>query len=181
MIVENKNQLKASAEFTQTIISVLASGRGVHAETAISAAARMAGTFVLRSSGLPFSNFEPGTPIFSDVIDEAGQKVLQTVGDSLSVMNVILDADKLDYNLPEENNPRMQLSETQTLLDAPFRKIMDKYRLTEEEGAHAAAVSTAVLIQKCLGVLDPHLGYTVAAFGMIEACKTVPFDARQPA
>src|SRR4030095_1362831 len=133
MIVENTNQLKASAEFTQTVISLLANGRGVHAEPAISAAARMAGTFVLRSCGLPVSDFEPGTPIYSDLIDEEGQKVLRTVGDSLSVMNVILDEEKLDYNLPEENNPRMQLSETQSLLDKPYREIMDKYHLTEEE------------------------------------------------
>src|SRR4030095_16275817 len=91
MIVENTNQLKASAEFTQTVISLLANGRGVHAETAISAAARMAGTFVLRSCRLPVSNFKPGTPIYSDLIDEEGQKVLGTVGDTLSGLKVRLD------------------------------------------------------------------------------------------
>src|SRR5262245_2582940 len=57
MVIQNPNQLKASAEFTQTIISLLSTGRGVHAETAISAASRMAGTFALRSCGLPMSQF----------------------------------------------------------------------------------------------------------------------------
>src|SRR5262245_46017332 len=138
MIVENPNQLRASAEFTQTVISRLTSGRGVHAETAISALSRMAGTFVLRSSGLRLSDFTPGTSILSDVIDEQGQRVLRTVEETLAALNVVLDQQMIDYNLPEENVPQIDLAEVQSLLDESFRGIADKYHLTDEEGAHAA-------------------------------------------
>src|SRR5215831_1424201 len=152
MVIENPNQLKASAEFTQAVISRLATEQGVHAETAISAASRMAGTYVLRSCGLPLSDFAPGAPIFADAIDEEGQHVLRTVDDALAAMNVVLHPEKLDYDVPAANNPRMELAEVQSLLASSFRAIVDKYNLSENEGAHAAAVSTAVLIQRCSGV-----------------------------
>jgi hypothetical protein len=174
MMIQNPNQLKASAEFTQTIISRLATEKGVHAETAISAASRMAGTFALRSCGLPLAQFTPGTPIFGEAIDEQGNKVLNTVGETLAGMDIELDPRRINYDLLEANSPHMELAEVQSMLDASFRAIADKYHLTAEEGAHAAAVSAAVLIQKCSACLDPHVAYTVAMYGMVEACKTVP-------
>src|SRR5262249_24449095 len=109
-----------------------------------------------------------------DVIDEQGHQVLSTVGEALARLNVALDSQRLDYELPARNAPQMELQETQSMLDTSFRAIAEKYDLSEEEGAHAAAVSTAVLIQKCSEWLDPHIGYTIAFYGMVEACKTVP-------
>jgi len=120
MNVENPSQVQASAEFTEKIIAKLADKKGVHAETAISAASRMAGTFLLRSTGLPIAGFAPGS----------------------------------------------------------FRAILQKHNLTAREGAYAAAVSTAVLIQKSAGVLDPRISYTIAAWGIVEGCKTVPLNNR---
>jgi hypothetical protein len=76
--IENPKQLEVSGEFNQVIIAKLATDKGVHAETAIAAASRMAGTFLLRSTGLPIATLKPGSPVFSDVIDEQGQRVLAT-------------------------------------------------------------------------------------------------------
>jgi hypothetical protein len=175
MKMQNPNQFKASSEFTQVVMSRLTTDRGIHAETAISAAARMAGTFVLRSCGLPLSNLTPGAPVFSDLIDEQGQNVLRTVDQILAEMNLVLDGQKLVYEIPEDNTPHMELPDVQAMFDASFRTIATKYNLTEEESAHAAAISAGVLIQKASGILDPHVGYIIATYGMIEACKTVPF------
>jgi hypothetical protein len=174
MSISNPALMKASAEFTQAIISSLATDQGVHAETAISAASRMTGTFVIRSCGLPLAQFAPGTPLLGDIIDEHGQKVLRTIDEALASMKLALDPQNLDYDLPEANQPRMNLAEVQSLLDGSFRAIADKYHLSPQEGAHAAAVATAMLIKKCSGVLEPHLGYTIAMYGMVEGSKTVP-------
>jgi hypothetical protein len=109
------------------------------------------------------------------VIDEQGQKVLHTVEETLAGLSVTLDPQKLDYDLQEANSPRMTLAEIQSVMDVSFRAIAGKYNLSDEEAAHAVAMSTADLIQKCSGVLDPHFGYTIAVYGMVEASKTVPF------
>jgi hypothetical protein len=172
--MQNPNQFKASSEFTQMIMSRLATDRGIHAETAVSAAARMAGTYVLRSCGLPLSSLTPGTPIFSDLIDEQGQKVLATIDQMLAGMNVVLDGQKLVYDIPEEHAPHLELPDVQSVLDAPFRNIAEKYNLSEAETAHAAAMSAAVLIQKASVILDPHISYIIATYGMVEGSKTVP-------
>jgi hypothetical protein len=174
MTITDPNLMRAAAEFTQTVISRLATKKGIHAETAISAASRMAGTFALRSCGLPIAQLAPGTPLLGSVFDGQGQKVLRSVDEALASMAVVLDPKELDYNLPHEHRPRMNLREVQSLLDEPFRAIADKYQLSAEESAHAAAVSTADLIKKCSKVLNTHLGYTIAAYGLVEASKTVP-------
>jgi hypothetical protein len=180
--IDNPKQLEASTEFNEVIISKLATEKGVHAETAISAASRMAGTFLLRSTGLPIDSLKPGTPVFSDLIDDQGRRVLATVDWALSSLGVPLDIRKVDYDLSDEHDPGMALMQTQVLFDPSFRAILGKYGLSDAEAAHSAALSTAILIQKCAPFLDPHIAYAIAAYGMVEGCKTVPFDAgRAPA
>jgi hypothetical protein len=175
--VDNPKHFAASAEFTEAIISKLATGRGVHAETAISAAARMAGTLRLQSSGLPLADFEPGTSILSDLMDDLGQQLVHVFEQALASLEIELDPSRFDYDLADDHNPRMELLEVQGVLDAPFRSIMEKHGLTREEGAGAAAVAAAILVQKTAAVLDPHVGYVVAVYGMVESCKVVPFNA----
>ena len=177
MMIRNPNQFKASAELTQTILTKLATKRGVHAETAISAAARMAGTYLLKSSGLPIAQFTPGTAIFSDLMDDQGQRLLRAVDEVLESLNIAMDPQRMDLNIPDEHQPQMALMEIQTLLDPSFDAIFRKYQLTAEEGAYSAAISTAVMMQKTAGVVDPYLGYAIAAYGILESCKTVPAAA----
>ena len=98
-----------------------------------------------------------------------------TVGETLASLEVPFDPRKLEFDTPEANSPQMGLAETQSTLDAEFRAILARHRLTEQEGAQAAAVSTAVLIQKCAAFLDPHISYPIAVYGMVEAAKTVPW------
>ena len=176
MGIDNQSQLAAAREFTQTVVAMLANEKGVHAETAISSAARIDGTFVLRSCRLPLAGFQPGTSLLFDGADERGQQVLQTVGDTLAALGVPFDARKIDYDLPENHTPLMELSETQAMLDSACRAIAAKHGLPDSDAASAAAISTAILIQKCAAFLDPHIAYVIAVYGIVEASKTVPFD-----
>ena len=176
MAFENPQRLQISDEFTRTIVSKLETERGIHAETAISAAAWMAGTFVLRSCRLPIANLAPGAPIFSDAVNEQGPKVLESVDKTLARMKVAVDPKTLDYIIPEGNHPNMKLMEVQSLLDPSFQVVLKKHGVNDEEAAHAAAVSAAVLIEKTAGVLDPRIGYMLVVQGLVEGCKTVPHD-----
>jgi len=175
--IENPKQLQASGEFNQIIIAKLATDKGVHAETAIAVASRMAGTFVLRATGLPITTLKPGTPVFSDVIDNQGQPVLATIDQALASLGIPVDRRKVNFDLSDEHRCHLKLMETQAMFDPLFRPIVAKYGLTDAEAAHAAAFAAADLIQKCAQVLNPYIAYAVAAYAMIEGCKTVPFDA----
>jgi len=173
----NVAQIQAARDFNQAIISKLATENGVHAETAISAASRMAGTLLIHASGLPLDNFKPGSPILSDNMNERGQEMLKVVDQTLDLLKVPFDATKLDYDLPPDHSPLMELLETQSLLEEPFRAVLTRHGLTAQQGAYAAAISTAMLIQQCSGILDPHVAYVIAAYGMVQAVKTVPARA----
>jgi hypothetical protein len=173
----NPKQIEAAAEFNRGLISKLANEKGVHAETAISAASRMAGTFILRSTGLPLGNLKPGSPVFSDLANDQGQQVLALADQTLASLGVRIDARKVDYDLSPEHEPHMNLMEMQSLLDPGFRAIAVEFGLTEAQAAGSLAISAAILIQQCAGFLDPHVAYAVAVYGMVEGSKTVPFDA----
>jgi hypothetical protein len=177
----DKKQLAAADEFNQVITAKARSKRYVHAETAISAAARMAGTFVLRSTGLPADRFEPGTPIFSDEVNTQGQQVLEQVDQALAELGVPFDPRKVNYDLPKKHDPLLSLMETQAVLDAPFQAIVHEFGLRDIEAAGSLAVAAAILVQKCAGFLDPHVAYGLIAYGMVEGSKTAPFrEVRSP-
>lgn len=170
----NPRQQAAASEMNQFLINTLSSNKGVHAETAVSAAARMAGTFVLRSCGLPLDQFASGSPIFSDLIDERGQQVLGMMGKTMASLKVPFDAATLNYDLTPDHDPHMNLMETQAMLDAGYRAIMERNGLSDEDGAMAAAMAAGMLIQQAASVLDPHVAYVIAVYGMVEGSKTVP-------
>lgn len=175
--MNTQGRYEASAELTQTIISKLTNERGVHAETAVSAAARMAGTLLLRSCRLPLADLKPGSPVFFDRMNEMGPKVLESVNQTLAFLKIPIDTRKLNYDVPEANQPLMNLLEMQSRLDPSFRMILQRHGLSDEDGAHAAAVSTAVMIEKVKGVLNPYIAYAIAVEGLVAGCKTVPYDA----
>jgi hypothetical protein len=179
MTIENPKQFEAAKDFNQAIIAGLANEKGVHAETAISAAARMAGAYLLRSTGLPLENYTAGTPILVDLVDEKGQELMGLIGQALASMEVPYDETKVNYDLAPEHSPLMDLMETETKMDAPFREVAEKYELTDEQAAASLAISAAILIQNCAGFLDPHVAYVVATYGMVEGAKTVPFGAAE--
>ncbi|HTS24317.1 MAG TPA: hypothetical protein VMH81_00465 [Bryobacteraceae bacterium] len=174
MSTNDNTQFEVAADFTKTICLKLAEDKRIHAQTAISAAARMAGTLLLRSSNLPLSLLKPGTPVFSDLLNSQGQRVFGTMGQTLARLKVPFDPRKLNYDLQTENQPHMGLMEVQSLLDSPFHEILRRYSLTEEQGAYAAAVCAAILIYQWAGVVDPHVSYIIATYGIVEGCKTVP-------
>jgi hypothetical protein len=181
MSVGDPHRFEASAELTQTILSKLATEKGIHAETAVSAAARMAGTLLLRSCRLPVANFKPGSPIFSDQVDELGPRVLESVDKALALLKIPIDTKKVKYDISNANQPLMKLLEMQSLLDPSFRMILQKHGLSDEEGAHAAAISAAVIIEKTKGVLNPYTAYAIVVEGLVAGSKTVPYDAGHPA
>jgi hypothetical protein len=174
MRFENPNQIEAAREISATIVSKLSAQGGVHAATAIAAASRMAGTLLLTASGLPLRQFRPGSNILSDRIDRQGRELMGAVSEALASLPLHMDTSKPDYYIPDASMPRLELRDTQQLLAREFRNILARHRLTEAQGAYAAAIASALLIQECAAVLDPKVGRAIATIGIVEASKTVP-------
>jgi hypothetical protein len=174
----SQNQIEAAEGFANAAISALRDESGVHAETAIAATARMAGTFLFRSFGFELEGVKPGQPVLSEQANELGSRLVQILGGVLAQMGITPDQSKLDQSPDPENEPKLDFLETQKKLEPTFDAIRAKAGLTLVEAADSAAIATAIIIQQCAEVLDPSIAFGIAVYGFIEGAKTCPATAK---
>lgn len=174
MAAPTKEQHQAAQQFVDQVIAALKNDRGVHAETTIAATARMAGTFLFRSFAFPLSSAAPGQAVFSDAANEQGPKLVQILGSVLAYLGVNLDQSKLGEKQTPEHQPHLEFLVTQRLLEPLFSRTKDALGLSYVAAAESATVATALLIQKCVPVLDPNVAFGIAAYGFVEGSKTAP-------
>jgi hypothetical protein len=165
------SQLRAAPEIVAAVIQEMKDGRGVHAETAIAAVARIGGTFLFRDFNFPLTSAKPGEAVLSDAANEFGPQLVQTLGATLSALKVSFHP---GAQIPDEHKPHWTVSETQTRLEASVVAITNRHRLTRRQSAHACAVAAAGLIHQCSAVLHPSIGFSLAAYGFVEGSKTMP-------
>jgi hypothetical protein len=167
-------EVEAGNVYVDIVIREFGAEKGVHAETAIAAAARMAGTFLFRSFNCPLKDLTPGSPVLSDAANEHGALLIRTLGAGLGALGVNLDHEKLASGMSDEHQPQVSVIETQARVEKQFREASVRFQLTAEQSAHACALAAAQLIQMTGSVLDPHVGFSVAVYGFVEGSKTAP-------
>jgi hypothetical protein len=167
-------QLRAADRYVDIVIKALKTEKGVHSETAIAAAARMAGTFLFRSFAFPLKDIKPGSAVLSDAANDHGPLLVQTLGSGLNTLKVQLDSTRLSGSVTTANQPHISVNETQSPVESQFRGVSAALKLTPEQSAHACALAAARLIQMSNGALDPHIGFSIAAYGFVEGSKTAP-------
>lgn len=167
-------QFEAAHEMAGAAIEALKTEHGIHAESAVAGVARMAGTFLLRSFGLPLAELEPGQVVLSDRANEEGPRLLQLMLDILGTMEVSLDGAEIAEPVAPEHEPLLDVLESQRRLDPAFTEIRERHGLSEKEAAESAAVAAAMLIGKAAGVLAAGIAAAIAAYGFVEGSKTVP-------
>lgn len=170
-------QIDAAQEFYAAVVEGLRTPQGVHAVTAIAAMARLAGTFLLRSFGLPIDQMQPGTPVLSDLANDQGPRLINILGSVLANMGIVIDPSRIDFSVPPDDKPQLTLLETQAKLEPALAHSMQQHQLTYAAAADAAAAATALVIAECANIVDPHAAFNVAAYGFVEGAKTVPIAA----
>jgi len=167
-------QLKASKVIADAIIESLTTERGVHAETAVAAAARMAGTFMFRSFGLPTANIAPGSPVFSDIANERGPALVEVMKAGLKGLGIEMEDVQVDMQGSAEHQPQLTLLETQQALEPKLTQIAASHGLAGETAARSCALATATLIYQTRSVLQPAVSIGLATYGFVEGTKTMP-------
>lgn len=167
-------QIDAAQEFYTAVVQGLRTAQGIHAVTAVAAMARLAGTFLLRSFGLPIDQMEPGTPILSEMANEQGPRLINILGSVLANMKIAIDPDRIDFSIPPNDKPQLTLLETQARLEPAFTRSIQQHGLSYAAAADAAAAATALVIAECADIVDPYTAFNAAAFGFVEGAKTVP-------
>lgn len=163
----------ALQEWVDAIVAAIGNERGVHAETAIAAAARMAGTFLLRSFGLPLETLAPGSAVLSEQANTQGPALIDILGRVLDAMGIAIDP-KHPAALESQSAPQWSLFQTQQNLDATLSAINARNELDDSQAARVGTYVTAMLVRDCARVLDPQVAFGIAVYGFVEGCKTVP-------
>lgn len=174
MGVFRKEQIEAAGQFADATIAALRDAKGVHAETAVAAAARMAGTFLLRSFGLPIDGIEAGQVVLSEQANEQGPALVGILAGVLESRGVELDRGRLANEPGEEHKPLLGFLETLRRLGPAFARIRERLGLSHREAAESAAAATALLIRQTAQALDPNVAFHIAAYGFVEGAKTAP-------
>src|SRR5215471_12316155 len=114
---------EAANELVAATVAALKNDRGVHAETAIAAVARMAGTFLFRSFGFQLRDLKPGEYVLSEQANEQGSRLVQVLAGVLARLGVQIEEAKLSAQPGPENQSQMAFLETQKLLEPKFNEI----------------------------------------------------------
>jgi len=169
-------QLRASREIADAIVTALRTERGVHAETAVAGAARLAGAFLFRSFNLPTSGIAPGSPVLSDVANQRGPLLVEVLQAGLGGLGVSVDSAAMEES--PEHEPQMNFLETQQALEPRLAEIAAAHGLEGEGAARACALATALLIYRTREVLEPRVSFGLAVYGFVEGTKTMPAPGR---
>jgi len=170
-------QLNAASDFGTAAIQAFEENGTFPAETVIGAVARMAGSFLFRSFELPLTGIQPGAVVLSEQANQQGPRLVQIIAGVLQGVGVKLDPSKVSASQGKVSGQKEPFLETQKVLGTRFAAIRDRYGLSDVDAAAAAAIATALLIKNCSQRLDPHAGFALAVYGLIEGTKTAPAEA----
>jgi hypothetical protein len=175
-VTQSQEQIDAGYAFAYATMEALQTDRMVDPETAVLAAARMAGTFLFRSFGFALPNLVPGEYVLSAQANEHFPRLVGLLSSLLLEVGIRIDETRRGASWSPD---RAQLSvvETQRLLGPEFAAIRDRHGLSLQQAAEAGAVATATILSQCAKALDPNVAFSVAVTGFIEGTKTVPDPA----
>ena len=148
-----QDQLKAADSIAETISRSLSE---LHAETAVSSAARLAGTFLFREFNFPAKNIAPGTTVLSDKANEAAPLLFNTLAVTLQVFGVKTDPKKRAHfpGTQSSHASRLSVTETQIRCELPIRKVTARFRLSSQEAAQSCAIAAGRLIHDQAIIVD---------------------------
>lgn len=185
----NPSQTNAQArdQLPQHIVALLIktinNERGVHAETAIAAAAVLTGEIVLSVSGYDLSGLEPGSAVFSDVVNqllfeaEGHLTVSDVFFNALYSQGIDVSKESWPENIPEEHQVMLDPLQIVARARAQLNALFESQPLEPLDRAYAAAQATALLVAETRRVLDPNIGKALALEAMLRGAKTVPLPS----
>jgi len=180
---ENFSQLNEAAnQVTQIIFEHTKSERGVHVETAISAPCFLAGTLILRSTGVDLTKLEPGQPVFVNIASNASEDVVNDAGRAVhDFMQKICSPLGLqpfggwNQPVPDNHQPLQSGIDLVQKIEQPFQNLMNQFGVPGEFHPYAAAFAGMKVIQIGKQALNPEIGKAIALSSLVAGCKTVPY------
>lgn len=168
---------RAGHELYEAVCAGLTDHRGIHLETAIAASGYLAGTAILRSTGVNISSLAPGAPVFVDTVNELGPKVVGVMMDLVAEGEAKGSADLKAppvETVPPNHRALRSREDLMALLWPKFDAIVTKHEIPPGLAAFACTHSAARLIIAGQDQLSPAISKALAVQSIVSASKTVP-------
>ena len=167
----HKKLLSAAAFFNETARKLIATERGLHAETLIISVARMAGALMYRSFGFD-ETIKPGTTVLSDQANLHGPKLMELMLVTLRQLGHKIGEESLNAEYASGKFSQLSFQETYQRLTPFFIKYCEVAPIPFQDAALGAAIATGILIHDCREVLAVEKGAALAVYGFVEGTKT---------
>jgi hypothetical protein len=99
---------------------------------------------------------------------------VQILGAVLAQQGIALGKDPTGKPPGPDHQPLLGFLESQRRMEPAFVAIKERYHLSWQAAAEAAAAAAGVIIHWCAGVLDPNIAFNLAVYGFVEGAKTAP-------
>lgn len=161
-------QKEAAPILFGAVVAAFKSAKTLNAETAVVAAARMAGALRARSLGADAGRAS------DDVA-----RMLATLEGTVESLGVRIDASRAGSSLDDIARGLPPFAETQRTLQAGCDAAQRQFALDDAEAAEAMLVATALLVQQGARSLDPSTAFAIAGLGLAEGLQVVPAPAER--
>jgi hypothetical protein len=172
----NKKRYEAATDFLQFFQekTPLLNGKP-HAGTVLSIGARLAGTSLFRA--LNKKDVKPGIVVLSEEVNQAYPQLLNMFAYYCKQSGIDVMAKPLVQEIPEQDKPRMDLSQIQAEYQKSYNLIMKKHGLDDLESARAGMIVCSMFFNyHCMKNkdIDPYVATGIVAMGVVEGAKTSP-------
>lgn len=164
----------------ELIISTIKTDQGVHAETAIATSAVLTGEIVLIASGYDLNGLEPGTAVFSDMVNqllfeaEGHLTISDVFFNALFSQGIDVSKESWPENIPDEHQVMLDPLQIISRIRPQLTALFESTPMERLDRAYAAAQATALLVAHARRALDPNIGKALALEAMLRGAKTVP-------
>jgi len=164
---------RCACEFVQFIIDHLKDGRGVHIETAITAAGSMAGSLLLRATGIDLTALTPGSAVLVDRVNESGPHMVGFMAE-VCVREGLDPTSGWTGQISDEHRSRVPAIDLARDLYPGFAALAERFGIVGEMQPRIAAAAAIKLVRMGSQALNTELGKAIALWSMLSAAKTVP-------
>ena len=172
---DNYKKLLSAAEFlNDTARKLLATERGLHAETLIVSVARMAGTLMYINFDFD-KNIKPGTTVLSEHANLHGPKLMELMFVTLRQLGHKVTEENLNKDYASSKFSQLSYQESCQRLAPFFIKYCEVAPISFRDAALGAAIATGILVHDCREVLAVENGAALAVYGFVEGTKTAPY------
>ena len=164
---------RCALEFEQLIVDHLKDDRGVHIETAITAAGSVAGYLLLRETGIDLTALKPGSVVLVDQVNETGPRMVGFMAE-VCVREGVDPAGGWTEKISQAHQPLFPAIDLARDLHPGLARLADRYGVAVELRPRIAAAAAIKLVRMGSQALDTGLGKAIALWAMLSAAKTVP-------